>query len=105
MRIAITMTDVSAFIIDTAFSNHEIIGESVSCNRMMIDLYKPIIRSFMVFYCQQSTVNIIRFAHDFCPLGIVQANLTLPSLIAKSQQSIVGSCHSDFDYIDFSLQR
>ena len=53
MRIAITMTDVSAFIIDTAFNNHEIIGDSVSCNRMMIDLYRPIIRSFMVFYCQQ----------------------------------------------------
>jgi hypothetical protein len=83
MRIAITMTDVSAFIIDTAFNNHEIIGDSVSCNRMMIDLYRPIIRSFMVFLL--STVNIIRFAHDFCPLGIVQANLTLPSLIAKSQ--------------------
>lgn len=79
MRMAITMTDVSAFIIDTAFNNHEIIGDSVSCNRMMIDLYRPIIRSFMVFYCQQSTVN--------------------------RQQSIVGSCHPDFDYIDFSLQR
>jgi hypothetical protein len=103
MRIAITMRDVIAFIIDTAFNNHEIIGDSVSCNRMMIDLYKPIIRSFMVFLL--STVNIIRFAHDFCPLGIVQANLTLPSLIAKSQWSIVGSCHSDFEYIDFSLQR
>ena len=72
MRIAITMTDVSAFIIDTAFNSHEIIGDSVSCNRMMIDLYKPIIRFFMVFYCQRSMVN---------------------------------SCHLDFDYIDFTLQR
>ena len=48
MRIAMTTNEVSAFIKDTDFSNHEIIGDSVSCNRMMIDLYKPIIRSFMV---------------------------------------------------------
>ena len=76
MRMAITTNEVSAFMNDTAFSNHEIIGDSVSCNRMMIDLYKPIIRSFIVLLL---TVN--------------------------RQQSIVGSCHSDFDYIDFSLQR
>ena len=47
MRIAMTTNEVNAFIKDTDFSNHEIIGDSVSCNRMMIDLYKPIIRSFM----------------------------------------------------------
>ena len=65
MRIAMTTNEVSAFIKDTDFSNHEIIGDSVSCNRMMIDLYKPIIRSFMMIYCQQSTMCCM-FTFCFC---------------------------------------
>ena len=65
MRIAMTTNEVNAFIKDTDFSNHEIIGDSVSCNRMMIDLYKPIIRFFMVFYCQRSMVNSCHLYFDY----------------------------------------
>ena len=48
IRIAITTIDVIALISDTTLKIHEIIGDSVNCNRMMIDLHRPIIRSFMV---------------------------------------------------------
>ena len=47
MRIAITTIEVSALITDIAFNPHVIIGDSISCNRINIDLYNPIIRSFM----------------------------------------------------------
>ena len=65
MRMAITTNEVIALINDTALKIHEIIGDSVSCNRINIDLYKPIIRSFMMIYCQQSTMCCM-FTFYFC---------------------------------------
>ena len=55
---------------------------------------KCIVEATFIVNSQQSTVNSQRstlFASlmIFAPLGIVQANLTLPSLIAKIQRSTV----------------